>query len=95
MPVKKALLYNFLSACTSFGGLALGIMMGDLETSVYVFAFAGGLFLYVSLTDLVSFEIKIWGCIQKFLDWVDNEMYTYNNKHLLRSNTKGYGGKPH
>jgi hypothetical protein len=32
-------------------------------------------------------------CIQKFPDWVDNEIN--NNKHLLRSNTKGYGGKNH
>jgi hypothetical protein len=30
------------------------------------------------------------GCIQKFPDWVNNEI---NNKHLLRSNMKGYGGK--
>jgi hypothetical protein len=34
------------------------------------------------------------GCIQKFPDWVDNEIYAYN-KHSLRSNTKGYGGKAH
>jgi zinc transporter ZupT len=59
MPLKKALLYNFLSACTSFGGLTLGIMIGELETSVYIFAFAGGLFLYVSLADLVSIETNI------------------------------------
>jgi hypothetical protein len=26
--------------------------------------------------------------IQKFPDWVDNEIYAYNNKHSLRSNTK-------
>jgi hypothetical protein len=32
-------------------------------------------------------------CIQKFPDWVDNEIYAWNNKHSLRSNTKGYGGK--
>jgi hypothetical protein len=50
-------MYNFLSACTAFGGLTLGIIMGDLETSAYVFAFAGGLFLYVSLADLVSIKI--------------------------------------
>jgi len=31
--------------------------------------------------------------MQKFLDWVDNEIN--NNKHLLGSNTKGYGGKTH
>jgi hypothetical protein len=34
-------------------------------------------------------------CIQKFPDWVDNEIYAYNNKHSLRSNKKGYGGKTH
>jgi hypothetical protein len=39
--------------------------------------------------------IAIPGCIQKFPDWVDNEIYAYNNKHSLRSNTKGYGGKTH
>jgi hypothetical protein len=33
------------------------------------------------------------GCIQKFQDWVDNEINS--NKHLLRSNTKVYGGKTH
>jgi hypothetical protein len=32
-------------------------------------------------------------CIQKFPDWVDNEIYAYNNKHSFRSNTKGYAGK--
>jgi hypothetical protein len=35
---------------------------------------------------------KMRGCIQKFPHWVDNEIY---NKHLLWSNTKGYGGKTH
>jgi len=54
-------MYNFLSACTSFGGLTLGIIMGELETSVYIFAFAGGLFLYVSLADLVSIKTSTEG----------------------------------
>jgi hypothetical protein len=38
--------------------------------------------------------IPLWvrGCIRKFPDWVDNEVNN-NNKHSLRSNTKGYGGK--
>jgi hypothetical protein len=35
------------------------------------------------------------GCVQKFLDRVGNEIYAYNNKHALRSNTKNYGGKTH
>jgi hypothetical protein len=38
---------------------------------------------------------RIRGCIQKFPDWVDNEIYAYNNKHSLGRNTKRYGGKTH
>jgi hypothetical protein len=34
-------------------------------------------------------------CIQKFPEWLDNEIYAYNNKHSLRSNKNGYGGKTH
>jgi hypothetical protein len=37
----------------------------------------------------------IRGYIQKFPDWLDNEVHAYNNKHSLRSNTKGNGGKVH
>jgi hypothetical protein len=39
--------------------------------------------------------ISLQGYIQKLPDWVDKEIYAYNNKHSLRSNTKGYGGKTH
>jgi hypothetical protein len=31
--------------------------------------------------------------MQKFPDWVDNEVYAYKNKHSSRSNTKCYGGR--
>jgi hypothetical protein len=34
-------------------------------------------------------------CIQKFPDWVDNEINNNNNKHSLRNNTKCYGDKTH
>jgi hypothetical protein len=40
-------------------------------------------------------SIHTQGCIQKFPEWFDNEMYAYDNKHSLRSNTKDYGGKTH
>jgi hypothetical protein len=33
--------------------------------------------------------------IQKFPDWVDTAVYANNNKHSLRSNAKGYGGRTH
>jgi hypothetical protein len=37
---------------------------------------------------------KKYESIQKFPDWVDNEINN-NNKHSLRSNTGSYGGKTH
>jgi hypothetical protein len=33
--------------------------------------------------------------IQNFPDWVDNEINNSNNKHSLRRDLKGYGGKTH
>jgi hypothetical protein len=33
------------------------------------------------------------GCIQKFPNWVDNEIYTYLWYYLLTSNTENYSGK--
>jgi len=39
-------------------------------------------------------ELGVRGYIQKFPDWVDSELNN-NNKHWLRSNTKGCGGKAH
>jgi hypothetical protein len=41
-------------------------------------------------------NINVQGRIQKFPDWVDNEINkNSNNEHSLRSNTKSYGGKTH
>jgi hypothetical protein len=59
------------------------------------------LFCHLSLTECqeaVGFMLSclrrlIWGYIQKFPDWVDNEINNNNDKHSLRSNTKGYGCK--
>jgi hypothetical protein len=43
-----------------------------------------------------SNTVHIRECIQKFPDWVHNEINkNNNNKHSLRSNTEGYGGTTH
>jgi hypothetical protein len=50
--------------------------------------------LWILILDLWRCYIR--GYIQKFSDWVGNEINNNNNnKHSLRSNTKGYGGKTH
>lgn len=55
MSMKKALGYNFLSACTCYVGLVFGILIGDMpDATPYVFGFAGGMFLYISLVDIMA-----------------------------------------
>jgi zinc transporter ZupT len=54
LSVKKALLFNFLSAMTCYLGLVLGILLGaEFGWSYYIFAVAAGVFLYVALGDMV------------------------------------------
>lgn len=54
MTVRQAMVYNFLSACTCYLGLFLGIMVGEMHMgNQYIFAAAGGMFLYIALVDMV------------------------------------------
>lgn len=59
MSLRRAMCFNFLSACTAFIGLIIGICLGNMEYSGFVFSFAGGLFLFITLTHLVSQSILI------------------------------------
>ena len=50
----QAMSYNFLSACTCYLGLILGILLGELnQASQVIFSLAGGMFLYIALVDMV------------------------------------------
>ena len=54
MTVKQAILTNFLSACSCFIGLVIGILIGQTEKgNQWVFALMGGMFLYIALVDMV------------------------------------------
>ncbi|XP_015920204.1 metal cation symporter ZIP14 [Parasteatoda tepidariorum] len=55
MTMRQALLYNFLSAITCYLGLVMGILLGDFaEGAPYIFALAAGMFLYISLVDMLG-----------------------------------------
>ena len=55
MSYRCALFFNFLSACSCYAGLAVGIILGDnFEANQWIYAIAGGMFLYISLCDMVS-----------------------------------------
>ncbi|KAM5255558.1 metal cation symporter ZIP8 [Ctenodactylus gundi] len=52
MSTRQALLFNFLSACSCYVGLAFGIVLGNNFAPNIIFALAGGMFLYISLADM-------------------------------------------
>lgn len=55
MSVRQAVMFNFLSACTCYIGMVAGLVLGDLTSSAsYIFALAGGMFLYISLVDMMG-----------------------------------------
>ncbi|KAM7538419.1 hypothetical protein Aperf_G00000077490 [Anoplocephala perfoliata] len=52
--VKSAIAANFLSACSSYIGLVIGLIIGEVATGAYyVFAICGGFFIYISLSDML------------------------------------------
>ncbi|XP_030046612.1 metal cation symporter ZIP8 [Microcaecilia unicolor] len=52
MSIPQALLFNFLSACSCYIGLVIGILVGNSFEPNIIFALAGGMFLYISLADM-------------------------------------------
>ncbi|XP_038053148.1 metal cation symporter ZIP14-like [Patiria miniata] len=51
---RKALCFNFLSACMAFVGLCIGIpLAANEEAREWIFAVAAGMFLYVALVDML------------------------------------------
>jgi hypothetical protein len=54
MSYPVALLFNFLSACSCFVGLAVGIVLGEnTHLNEWIYAIAGGMFLYISLCGMI------------------------------------------
>ncbi|XP_078421505.1 metal cation symporter ZIP14 isoform X1 [Cetorhinus maximus] len=52
MSLQQALFFNFLSACCCYLGLAFGILAGSHFSANWIFALAGGMFLYIALADM-------------------------------------------
>ena len=61
MTVKQAYLCNIFSACLQTIGVIIGVVAGNVASvSQWLFAFAGGIFLYVGLVDMVSFNNSLF-----------------------------------
>lgn len=52
MSIPQALFFNFLSSCSCYIGLILGIVVGNNFEPNIIFGLAGGMFLYISLADM-------------------------------------------
>ncbi|XP_041691850.1 metal cation symporter ZIP14-like isoform X2 [Coregonus clupeaformis] len=52
MSIQQALFFNFLSACCCYLGMGFGILAGNSFSPQWVFALAGGMFLYIALADM-------------------------------------------
>ncbi|XP_016130227.1 zinc transporter ZIP8-like [Sinocyclocheilus grahami] len=53
LSVPQAVFFNLLSAMSCYLGLVLGILLGSTFAPSIIFAFAGGMFLYIALADMV------------------------------------------
>lgn len=54
MSVKQALIYNGLSSILCFIGMMVGVLLGNVgSATLWVFAGAAGMFLYIALVDMV------------------------------------------
>ncbi|KRX58387.1 Zinc transporter ZIP8, partial [Trichinella sp. T9] len=54
MKLRKALVCNLLSALTCYVGFVVGVVLGGIGSSDhYIFAFAGGLFIFISFANMI------------------------------------------
>ncbi|XP_058654462.1 metal cation symporter ZIP8 isoform X2 [Onychostoma macrolepis] len=53
LSVPQAVFFNLLSAMSCYVGLVLGILLGSAFAPSIIFAFAGGMFLYIALADML------------------------------------------
>ncbi|XP_065213315.1 metal cation symporter ZIP8-like isoform X2 [Planococcus citri] len=51
--MKRVLFWNYSTSCACFVGVVIGIALGNLQWSQYIFSFASGLFLYIALSNMI------------------------------------------
>ena len=57
---RRALLFNFISACTAIIGFFIGASIAQDEASrTWIFAITAGTFAYIALVDLVCLAVSL------------------------------------
>lgn len=58
MSAKQAVFYNLLSSILCLFGMVFGVLLGATPAaSSWMFAAAGGMFIYIALVDMVRFLV--------------------------------------
>ena len=82
MSYPVALLFNFLSACCCFIGLAVGITLGEnFGANKWIYAIAGGMFLYIALCDMIP-ELNEMG------DEIERDYIEEKEKNKLKESSQ-------
>ena len=87
MSARRALFYNFLSSLSCYIGLVIGIVLGEnTSANAWVFAVAGGMFLYISLASMVGrgngtyvYSVRLFVCIKVH---THTHMHAYLSTHF-------------
>jgi zinc transporter 10 len=53
MSVKTAIFYNLVSTVLSVIGMLVGLQLGSMDNTAWLFAATAGIFLYVALVDMM------------------------------------------
>lgn len=54
MTVKQAIIYNCVSSVLGFGGMLIGVLVGNFGSApLWIFACIGGVFIYIAFVDMV------------------------------------------
>lgn len=82
MSFRAALFFNFLSACSCYAGLTVGILLGDnFEANQWIFAIAGGMFLYIALCDMIPELNEMGEEIER--DYIDEKREKLNKTNAV------------
>ncbi|CAF3333709.1 unnamed protein product [Rotaria sp. Silwood1] len=66
LTIGQALIMNFLSACSCYFGFIIGAKLGELEHfHPWIYALAGGMFVYIGLADMIPELVAMGDEIEK------------------------------
>ena len=68
MPFKMALICNLISASFIYLGVVSGLLLGEFGSNYWIYAIASGMFIYISVCDMVLFYINILITLNRYIN---------------------------